>query len=68
MALPSHLAGQAIVAWLKSLTPLKPEETRQRENHSQYVSSAATALDGELSDSLGKELWTILETQPAGAE
>ena len=62
MALPSHIADKPNVAWLKSITALKPEEIRQRENQTHYPGTEAEhPLDVKVSDAIGSDLWDILE-------
>lgn len=61
MALPTKIYEQANVAWLQSLTPLTPDELRQRGNHSDYADVEQKPLDLAASDAFAEEIWAVLD-------
>ena len=61
MSLPSHIADQPNVAWLRSLTALTPDELRQRDNHSDYGDARRKPLDVAQSDEFAREIWAVID-------
>lgn len=59
MELPARIVNSANMDWLKLLTPLRREETRQRENNSDYKKEDARPVDVPAADALARDSWEL---------